>query len=62
MEWITDYQHSIIWQDFQHKQLVDKMNELLNSLISGQDKEKFFEMVKFVKEYISTISRPKNCI
>jgi hemerythrin-like metal-binding protein len=51
MEWITDYQHGIIWQDFQHKQLVDKMNELLNTIISGHNKEAFFETVRFVKEY-----------
>jgi hemerythrin-like metal-binding protein len=51
MEWINEYQHGIIWQDFQHKQLVDKMNELLNSIISGHDKEVFFETVRFIKEY-----------
>jgi len=53
MEWINEYQHGIIWQDFQHKQLVDKMNELLNSLISGQDKETFFETIRFVREYVN---------
>ena len=51
MDWINDYQHGIIWQDYQHKQLVDKMNELLDSIISGHDKEAFFEMVRFIKEY-----------
>ena len=51
MDWINDYQHGIIWQDYQHKQLVDKMNELLDSIISGHDKEAFFETVRFIKEY-----------
>ena len=54
MEWISDYQHGIIWQDLQHRQLVDKMNELLESIISGRDKEAFFETVKFVREYTTS--------
>ena len=51
MEWDKKYQHGIIWQDFQHKQLADKMSELMNSLLVGNDKEAFFETIKFLREY-----------
>ena len=51
MEWDKKYQHGVIWQDFQHKQLVDKMSELLQSLVVGNDKETFFETIKFLREY-----------
>ncbi len=51
MEWDKKYQHGVIWQDFQHKQLVDKMSELLQSLVVGDDKEAFFETIRFLREY-----------
>ena len=51
MEWEKKYQHGIIWQDFQHKQLVDKMSELLQALVIGKDKEAFFETIRFLREY-----------
>lgn len=51
MEWDKKYQHGIIWQDFQHKQLADKMAELMQSLLVGNDKETFFETIKFLRDY-----------
>lgn len=51
MEWDKKYQHGVIWQDFQHKQLVDKMSELLQALVSGKDKDAFFETIRFLREY-----------
>jgi hemerythrin len=52
MEWGKDCRHGIIWQDFQHKQLIDGINKLLDSLITGNnDKETFYETIKFVKEF-----------
>lgn len=51
MEWEKKYQHGVIWQDFQHKQLVNKMSELLQALVIGKDKEAFFETIRFLREY-----------
>ena len=52
MEWREDCQHGIIWQDFQHKQLVDNINKLLDSVITGSnDTETFYRTVKFLKEF-----------
>lgn len=52
MEWGEEYQLGIIWQDFQHKQLIDNINELLDSLITGNnDKDTFYKTIKFVREF-----------
>lgn len=52
MEWGNDYEHGLIWQDFQHKQVVDHLNLLLDALISGtKEKETFYKTIKFVKDY-----------
>jgi hemerythrin-like metal-binding protein len=52
MEWGDNCQHGIIWQDFQHKQLVNIINGLLDSIIIGSgDKETFYKTIKFLKEF-----------
>lgn len=52
MEWGEDLQHGLIWQDFQHKQLVDHINMLLDAVVTGnKDKEIFYKTVKFIKDY-----------
>ena len=52
MEWGEECQLGIIWQDFQHKQLIDNINKLLDCLITGnKDKETFYKTIKFVKEF-----------
>ena len=55
MEWGEDCQHGIIWQDFQHEQLADTINNLLDSVATGNnDKETFYKTIKFIKEYINS--------
>jgi hemerythrin len=52
MEWDTNYENGIIWQDLQHKELIESMLHLLNSIVEGnQDKDSFYKTIKFVKHY-----------
>ncbi len=52
MEWGKDCQHGIKWQDHHHKQLVNTINILLDSIITGaDDKETFDKTVKFIAEF-----------
>ncbi len=52
MEWDAKYEHGVIWQDLQHKELVEKMHQLLDSIIEiKKDKEIFYDTIKFLKDY-----------
>ncbi|MBU0673728.1 MAG: bacteriohemerythrin [Proteobacteria bacterium] len=55
MKWKEEFQHGIIWQDFQHKQLVGNINALISSVTTGNIDEKTFrKTARFVVEYCNT--------
>lgn len=43
MEWKDEFKHGLIWQDFQHKQLVDNINILINSVTTASNVDKSFK-------------------
>lgn len=42
MEWKDEFRHGLIWQDFQHKQLVDNINLLIGSVTTASDVDRAF--------------------
>jgi len=54
MEWKEEFQHGLIWQDFQHHQLIDNINALINSVTSGDSDDKSFRKAAlFTIQYCS---------
>ncbi|MBU0482627.1 MAG: hemerythrin family protein [Proteobacteria bacterium] len=53
MEWGKDYRLGLIWQDFQHKELIDRMVELEKAIREGADKNDFYGMIGFLGNYIN---------
>ncbi|MBU0675988.1 MAG: hemerythrin family protein [Proteobacteria bacterium] len=52
MEWKKEYEHGILWQDVQHHQLLDQINELIRLVVSEERDEKGFnKVVNFVIQY-----------
>lgn len=52
MEWREEFQHGVIWQDFQHRQLLDNINVLVDSVTSGKnDPVAFRKTAHFVIQY-----------
>lgn len=52
MEWKAEFKHGVIWQDFQHKQLLDNINMLIVSVTSGKnDPDSFRKAAHFVIQY-----------
>ena len=55
MEWNENCHHGLKWQDQQHKQLFEKINELLESVLVGiEDKELFRKSIEFIAEYVKS--------
>ncbi len=53
MEWDENCEHGIEWQDNQHKELLEKINILLESVAIGkEDKEEFRQILIFISGYI----------
>lgn len=52
MEWKDEYRHGVLWQDTQHRQFIDKANELLAKVLSGKcDDVTFSKTAYFLFEY-----------
>ena len=52
MEWDTNYENGLIWQDLQHKELIENMYSLLDAIVdSNTDKDSFYKTVNFVRKY-----------
>jgi hemerythrin len=52
MPWKEEYQHGLIWQDFQHKQLFDNIEILIESVTTGKnDPDLFRKTALFVIQY-----------
>jgi hemerythrin len=52
MEWKDEFQHGVLWQDFQHRQLLDNINMLVASVTSGNnDVNAFKKAAYFLAQY-----------
>lgn len=52
MDWKKDYEHGLIWQDFQHEKFIDNMNILLGLVLAKeQDEQSFNRVANFSIQY-----------
>lgn len=52
MEWKEEFQHGVLWQDFQHRQLLDSINVLIKAVTTGNNDENAFRRTAlFLKQY-----------
>lgn len=52
MDWKEEFQHGLIWQDLQHRQLVEQINLLIQSVTTGNNDEMSFrKAAHFVIQY-----------
>lgn len=52
MEWKEEFQHGIIWQDFQHKQLLENISVMIESVTTGKyDPDSFRKTALFIIQY-----------
>ncbi len=51
-KWGQEYRLGLIWQDYQHKELIDRMCELDKAIKEGADKNDFYAMISFLGNYI----------
>lgn len=51
MEWREEFQHGVLWQDFQHRQLLDTINVLIKAVTTGENDNAFRRTALFLKQY-----------
>ena len=52
MDWKKEYEHGVIWQDFQHEKFIENLNNLLTIVIAKKKDEKaFMKGVNFSIQY-----------
>lgn len=51
MEWKEEFQHGVLWQDFQHRQLLDTINVLIKAITTGENDNVFRKTALFLKQY-----------
>ncbi|MBU0483465.1 MAG: hemerythrin family protein [Proteobacteria bacterium] len=52
MTWEKKYRLGILWQDFQHEQLINHIETMANAKEKGMEKIEFYETMHFLERYI----------
>jgi hemerythrin len=60
IEWRTSYEIGIKKIDLQHKELFDKINDLLEACNAQKGKQEVFNTIKYLGEYVETHLDPLN--
>ena len=52
VEWSDELATGILWQDFQHAELIAHINRLHQAIIAKQAQEELWRMLEFLEKYV----------
>ena len=52
VEWSDELATGILWQDFQHAELIDHINRLQQAILAKQAQAELWRMIDFLEKYV----------